>query len=77
MAIRLPIWDAASGRFDKVQLRRALVRRGMSIEEFAQSVECSRSSVYKALTGDGLSDRTAIAILRGLASLPPSLELED
>jgi hypothetical protein len=69
--------DPASGRFDPVQLRRALVRRGLSAEEFAQEVACGRSSVFKALTGHGLRDRTAIAILRGLADLPPRLELDD
>ena len=77
MDIRLPIYDPASGRFDTVQLRRALIRRGLDAEAFAFRTQCARSSVYKALRGEGVRDKTAIAILRGLAEIPPLLALDD
>lgn len=75
--IRLPIYDPASGRFDIVQLRRALIRRGLDVEKFASRSQCSRSSVYKALRGEGVRTRTAIAILRTMAEIPPLLPLDD
>jgi len=68
-----PLWDSATGRFAPALLRNALVVRGMTPEAFALEAKCGRSSVYKALSGAGVSDRTAIEILRGLGRLEPCL----
>ncbi|MGA2283923.1 MAG: hypothetical protein ABSH07_09715 [Candidatus Dormibacteria bacterium] len=71
-ATTLP-WDAATGRFDPIRLRLALVVREWTPETFAVDTGCGRSSVYKALQGQGVRDRTAIAILFGLAQREPRL----
>jgi len=42
----------------------------MTAEDFAAVVSCSRTSVYKALAGYGVSDRVAIAIVLGLEQHP-------
>jgi hypothetical protein len=68
-----PLWNPATGRFDRSSLRLALVRREWTPETFAVDTRCGRSSVYKALQGQGVRDRTAIAILRGLAQREPRL----
>lgn len=65
------LWDPGSGRFVAVSLRLALVRRDWTPEALAEAAGCSRSSVYKALKGDGVRDRTAMAILRALAHREP------
>lgn len=65
--LALGIWDPATGQFNPAQLRLALVQRGWTAETFAREVGCGRSSVYKALTGSGVRDRTALAILQALA----------
>jgi hypothetical protein len=61
------LWDPRTGRFDPIRLHLALVLREWTPETFAVDTRCGRSSVYKALQGQGVRDRTAIAILRGLA----------
>jgi len=53
----------------------ALVLREWTAEAFAVDTGCGRSSVYKALQGQGVRDRTAIAIFRGLAQREPRLPL--
>jgi hypothetical protein len=67
------LWDPATGRFDGARLRLALVLRELSPDELARDGGCSRTSVYKALAGHGVRDRTAIALLRGLARHPRKL----
>ena len=69
------LWDPGTGRFDPVRLRLALVLREWTAEAFAVDTGCGRSSVYKALQGQGVRDRTAIAIFRGLAQREPRLPL--
>jgi hypothetical protein len=66
-------WDPGTGRFDPIRLRLALVLREWTPETFAVDTGCGRSSLYKALQGRGVRDRTAIAILRGLAQREPRL----
>jgi hypothetical protein len=66
-----PLWDPRTGRFDGTRLRLALVSRGWTPEDFAENAKVSRSSVYKALQGVGVRDRTAIAIFAGLAQREP------
>ena len=69
------LWDPGTGRFDPIRLRLELVVREWTPETFAVDTGCGRSSVYKALQGQGVRDRTAIAILRGLAQREPRLPL--
>jgi predicted transcriptional regulator len=64
------LWDSVSGRFDGVRLHLEIVRRGLTVPQFAATVNCGRSSLYKAIRGHGVRDCTAIAILNGLEKLP-------
>jgi hypothetical protein len=68
-----PLYDPRSGRFDPGHLTLALVAREMSPEQLARAAGCSRSSVYKALAGIGVSRRIATAILGALARHPRTL----
>jgi hypothetical protein len=70
-----PLWDPRTGRFDPIGLHSALVRREWTAKSFAVDTGCGRSSVYKALGGQGVRDSTAIAILRGLAQRERRLSL--
>lgn len=72
---RSSLWDPTSGRFDPVRLRLALVVRDWTADAFAHDTGCGRTSIYKALQGSGVRDRTAISILRGLAQREPRLPL--
>jgi predicted transcriptional regulator len=47
--------------------------RGETPDSFAKRIGSGRSSLYKALRGDAVRDRTAITILQGLADLPRRL----
>lgn len=66
-----PFWDARSGVFDGGQLREAIVLRGWTVAEFAQTGTISLACLYNALAGKGVSDRTAIRIFRVLAQRQP------
>lgn len=74
-AIR-PLWDAASGQFNGVQLRAAIVGRGWTVGEFARDARVSRACVYKALAGRAVSDRTVVSILAALEARRPSVLLD-
>ncbi|MBV9100001.1 MAG: hypothetical protein JO198_03025 [Candidatus Dormibacteraeota bacterium] len=69
------LYDPKTGRFDREKLRLELIIRGVTPETFASKTGVPRTSVYKALRGESVRDRTAINILFGLASLPPRLPL--
>lgn len=66
------LWNAASGQFDGVRLRAAIVARGWTIGEFVDASGVSRACLYNALRGYAVSDRTAIAIAKVLAARQPS-----
>ena len=68
-----PLYDPRSGRFDPGRLRRALVLREMSPEQLAFEAGCGRSSVFKALRGEGVQHRVAILILGALVRHPRTL----
>lgn len=70
------LWDPASGRFDPMRLRRAIVIRGVTVDDFALTADCSRTSVYKALSGAGVRDRTTLAIVAALERIPPRFQLD-
>ena len=71
------LYDPGSGRFDPERLRLAMLLREMAPEQLAREAEISRSSVYKALGGEGVSHRIAMAILGALGRHPRSLPSID
>jgi DNA-binding phage protein len=56
-----------------VGLEFALLQREMMIEQLASEAGIARSTGYKALKGDGVGRRVAMAILGALGRHPPSL----
>lgn len=69
--MRPTFWDPASGRFDPVRLRAAIVSRGWTVREFAATARISRACLYNALRAWSTSDRTAIRIATTLATREP------
>jgi hypothetical protein len=67
----IPLWDAASGRFQPVRLRAAIVARGWAVREFAAASAVSPACLYNALRGLAVSDRTVVRVLTTLASRSP------
>jgi hypothetical protein len=71
------LYDVRSGRFDPTRLRLELLEREMTPEQLAYEAGIARSSVYKALGGNGVGYRIAMAILGALARHPRSLSSLD
>jgi lambda repressor-like predicted transcriptional regulator len=69
--LRQGLWDPASGRFNPVRLRAAIVSRGWTVAEFAVAAGVSRACLYNALRAWSTSDRTAIRIATTLATREP------
>jgi hypothetical protein len=67
----LPLWNPRTGIFDPAQLRLAIVMRGWTVVEFVRASQVSRGSLYNALLGAGVTDRTAIRIFQTLAQRQP------
>jgi hypothetical protein len=65
------MWSAASGQFDGVQLRAAIVVRGWTVGEFAATAQVSRACIYNALRGQAVSDRTVVRITTLLDTRTP------
>lgn len=65
------LWSAASGRFQVVRLRAAIVARGWTVPEFAAVAGISRACIYNALRHQSVSDRTAVRVNQALASREP------
>ncbi len=65
------LWDPASGRFDLVRLRAAIVSRGWTVADFAATAGMSRACLYNVLRTRAASDRTAIRIATTLATREP------
>ena len=72
---RGPLYDPTTGRFNARRLQREVFVRGWTSEEFAAECPCSRTSVYKALAGQPVRNRTARAILEALQKREPRLRL--
>ena len=68
---RSPLYDPVSGRFNARRLQRKVFVRGWTSEEFAAECPCSRTSVYKALAGQPVRNRTARAIFETLHKREP------
>jgi hypothetical protein len=71
LQLRPALWDPASGRFNAVRLRAAIVSRGWTVGEFAAAAGVSRACLYNALRAWSASDRTAIRIATTLATREP------
>jgi hypothetical protein len=71
LQLRPALWDPASGRFNAVRLRAAIVSRGWTVGEFAAAAGVSRACLYNALRAWSASDRTAISIATTLATREP------
>ncbi|PZR83455.1 MAG: hypothetical protein DLM65_01950 [Candidatus Aeolococcus gillhamiae] len=65
------LWDAASGRFNPVALRAAIVCRGWTVRDFAASAGVSRACLYNVLRHHAASDRTVVRVAATLASREP------
>jgi hypothetical protein len=70
-AAAVPLWDPASGRFDPVRLRAAIVARGWTVGEFAPASHVSRACLYNALRGQAVGDRTVVRIVTTLDTRAP------
>lgn len=57
-------WNARSGVFDGGMLREAIVLRGWTVAELAQTSTISVTCLYNALAGKGVSDPAAIRVFR-------------
>jgi hypothetical protein len=66
------LWSPHSGAFNGPRLRRALVARGWTAQEFAASAGITSASIYSALRSHRVRDRTAIKIFRALARREPT-----
>jgi lambda repressor-like predicted transcriptional regulator len=66
-----PLWDAASGRFNPVALRAAIVCRGWTVRDFASAAGISRACLYNVLRRHAASDRTVVRVATTLASREP------
>jgi lambda repressor-like predicted transcriptional regulator len=69
--VRLRLWDAASGRFNPVALRAAIVCRGWTVRDFASTAGISRACLYNVLRRHAASDRTIVRVAATLASREP------
>jgi predicted transcriptional regulator len=65
------LWSAASGRFQPVRLRAAIVARGWTVAEFSTASGVSRACLYNVLRHQAASDRTAVRITQTLAAREP------
>jgi hypothetical protein len=69
------LWNPRTGIFDAGRLRAAIVARGWTVPEFVSVAGVSRGSLYSALLGRGVTDRTAIRIFKGLSQRETLLDL--
>jgi hypothetical protein len=69
MSHQLPeLWDAATGYFEPSVLRRAIVGRGWTVEDFARDAGLNQATVYALLGRKRVPHpTTAIAIFRTLS----------
>lgn len=64
-------WNPKTGIFDAAQLRLAIVMRGWTVAEFANTARISNGCIHSVLLGSGVTDRTAIRIFQTLATREP------
>lgn len=65
------LYDAEGRRFSPTLLRRAMVLRGLEVDDVARRARLGRSTVKEALRGTRIRDRSAIRILQALAAITP------
>lgn len=66
----MSLYDGEAHAFHAGRLREALIARGLTVEEFAQTAAIERSTVFRAFAGQRIKDRTAIRVYQALAKLP-------
>jgi hypothetical protein len=66
------LWSAVTGSFDGPGLRRAIVTRGWTPQEFAVVAGLTSASIYSSLRGHRVRDRTALKVFRALARREPT-----
>ncbi|MGO8687027.1 MAG: helix-turn-helix domain-containing protein [Candidatus Dormibacteria bacterium] len=65
------IWSPTTEAFDGGLLRIAILERGWTLAEFAEATRLTETTVYAAVRGRAVQDRTAIRILQTLAQREP------
>lgn len=66
------LWHAETRSFDGALLREAIVIRGWAgVADFAASTGLRQSTVYAAVAGNIVRDRTALRILQALGRREP------
>lgn len=71
-----PLWDPASGRFDPIRLRAAILARGWTVAEFACIYGGGRSTFYRVMQGIAPGDRTWIRVNETLATREPTVLID-
>jgi hypothetical protein len=66
-----PFWDPVTGSFNGPRLHMAIVARGWTLQEFAADAEIREATLYSAVRGRPVQDRTAIRVFRTLAGRQP------
>jgi len=69
---RVRLWSASTSSFNGPMLRRAIITRGWTAQEFAEACDLTAACIYSALRGRRVRDRTALKIFRGLTRRQPS-----
>lgn len=72
------LWDAETGRFYGAALRRVMVVRGWTADDFAEEAGISRACAYGALAGRPVRLTTVVKVfnaLRGQPALSTAAEL--
>ena len=65
------LWDAGRGAFHGPSLRRAMVGRGWTVDDFAHTTRLNSGSIRNALHGRRVHDATAIRIFQALEKRKP------
>jgi hypothetical protein len=59
-------WDPATGSFNGLHLHRFMIRGEWTAQRLAERGVCSEGTIYRALRGHRVHDRTAGAIIAAL-----------
>ena len=67
------LWDPVSRTFDGGALRFAMVMRRWTAADLADAAGINAKSIYCALRGQRVNDRTALSIFKALAMREPMI----
>lgn len=65
------LWSPLTGAFNGPRLRKAIVSRGWTAQEFGTVAGLTAASIYSAMRGHRVRDRTALKIFRALGNREP------